>query len=61
MDTVIVTNCLWAIALVLYYFAGKKLGYAKGYCDGIEDGHKNVLSAFNASSEFLNEVNHDKQ
>lgn len=47
---------IWAVAVVLYYFAGKKHGYANGYAAGIEQGHKNVLSALNASSEFLQET-----
>jgi hypothetical protein len=46
---------IWAVAVGLYYFAGKKHGYADGYRAGIAQGHNNVLSALNASSEFLQE------
>lgn len=48
-------SAIWAFAVLLYYFAGKKHGYADGYAAGIEQGHKNVLSALSASSDFLSE------
>lgn len=46
---------IWAVAVCLYYFAGRKHGYASGYVDGIKQGHANVLSALSASSDFLQE------
>ncbi len=54
-ETLFTISGIWALAVALYYFAGKKHGYADGYAAGIEQGHKNVLSALTASSEFLQE------
>ena len=46
-------SALWAVCVVLYYFAGKKLGYAAGYEKGIEDGFKQCLSAMSKTSDMI--------
>ena len=56
MEQLLTLSAIWAIAVVLYYFAGKKHGYADGYSDGIRQGHQNVLSVFQASSDFLTDT-----
>jgi hypothetical protein len=40
---------------VLYYFAGKKLGYAGGYKDGIKDGYAQAIAAMNTTSDIIQE------
>lgn len=44
MNDLILVSVLWALALVLYYFAGKKHGYHKGYMDGHVRGSNDVFS-----------------
>lgn len=52
-ETLIYVSLGWALCVVLYYFAGKKLGYAGGYKDGIKDGHTQVLAAMNTTSDII--------
>ena len=44
MDNLLLVSAIWALAVVLYYFAGKKHGYHKGYMDGHVRGSNDVLS-----------------
>jgi hypothetical protein len=50
MDTnlsgdLLIVSLLWALCVVLYYFAGKKHGYAAGYEKGVAHGHKHGYAA----------------
>ena len=53
-DLLIVSG-LWALCVVLYYFAGKKLGYSTGYEKGIDAGFKQCLNAMSATSDMIQE------
>lgn len=44
MNDLLMVSAIWAFALVLYYFAGKKLGYSKGYVDGLFKGSDDVFN-----------------
>lgn len=43
---------LWGAAVVLYYRAGKSIGYKDGFCDGIAQGQKNVIDFMNDYQEW---------
>jgi hypothetical protein len=59
IEELLYVSVLWAVCVVLYYFAGKKLGYATGYEKGIEVGFKQCLSAMSATSDMIQESTHD--
>lgn len=46
---------VWAFAVFLYYFAGKKRGFADGYEKGVETGHKHVLAVMSATGDLIQE------
>jgi len=39
----LLVSAIWALAVVLYYFAGKKHGYHNGYIDGHTRGSNDVF------------------
>ena len=52
----VVVTAVWAVAVFLYYHAGKRRGYADGYVDGIKQGHANVIAAFETKATYLEDV-----
>ena len=44
MSEITLVSCIWAFALVLYYFAGKSKGYNDGFNAGAVYGAKEVLA-----------------
>lgn len=47
---------LWAFAVFLYCFAGKKRGFADGYEKGVDDGHNYVLAAMSSTSDLIFDI-----
>lgn len=56
VEIMVFVTITWGLAVIAYYFAGKKHGYAQGYVDGIEKGHQNVISAFQAKAEYIQDL-----
>ncbi len=60
MSDLTLISIVWAIAVVLYYFCGKDIGYSRGYAKGFEAGvklgHANVLQAINTQSNFIQDT-----
>ena len=54
-NELLIVSAVWALCVVLYYFAGKKRGYADGYEKGVTDGHRHVLEALSKTSDLIQE------
>jgi hypothetical protein len=52
----LIVNTLWSLAVYLYYWAGKRRGYADGYIDGVKEGHRNALTMLDAGSSYLQDA-----